>query len=375
MESSDPLQIAALDIRCCRAPVGSLGDGLRGGHSGQGLEFLVYTLTTTSGSSASMFGFAGRSALGSGHLAAASLRPFLIGRNALDREAMWHDWRRADRWWHHLPAYSYGPLDCCLWLLAAEAAGVPLWRQIGGARITVPVYASSLVLEGADAYAAEALAVQAAGLRGYKIHPPGRTLAEDIGIHRAVRAAVGPDFALMSDPVRPYTYDEALRLGRELERLDFLWLEEPLPDENLAALRELTRTLDIAVIGTEVLARPPYSVAECVATRVVDGVRADVSWSGGVTGVLKTARLAEAFHMQCEVHTAIFHPLELVNLHVIGAIRNCGWFEVLWPMQDFAFGLAGSLPISDGLARMPEGPGLGMALDWAMIEAATYARV
>ncbi len=270
MESSDPLQIAALDIRCCRAPVGSLGDGLRGGHSGQGLEFLVYTLTTTSGRSASMFGFAGRSALGSGHLAAASLRPFLIGRNALDREAMWHDWRRADRWWHHLPAYSYGPLDCCLWLLAAEAAGVALWRQIGGARTTVPVYASSLVLESADAYAAEALAVQAAGLRGYKIHPPGRTLAEDIGIHRAVRAAVGPDFALMSDPVRPYTYDEALRLGRELERLDFLWLEEPLPDENLAALRELTRTLDIAVIGTEVLARPPYSVAECVATRVVD---------------------------------------------------------------------------------------------------------
>ncbi len=292
-----------------------------------------------------------------------------------DREAIWHDWRTADRWWHHLPIYAFGPVDCCLWLLAAEAAGQPLWRFIGGARDKVPAYASSLVLADADAYAAEALAVREAGLKAYKIHPPGKSLAEDIEIHRAVRDAVGDDFALMSDPVQPYTFDEALRLGRELERLNYLWLEEPLPDEAFGALRELTRILDIPVVGTEVLAKHPYSVAECIATRVVDAVRADPSWSGGVTGTLKTARLAEAFHMNCELHTTIFHPLEMVNLHLAGAIRNCTYFEVLWPMETFAFGLDRPLPIRDGIAHLPDTPGLGAGLDWDLIDAATIARV
>lgn len=368
--------IAGLDIRACRFEGAVIpGASMRDGQSQDALEFLVYTLSTESGRSASMFGFAGRSALGAAHLAAASLRPFFVGRNALDREAAWRDWRVSDRWWHHLPIYSYGPVDCCLWILAAEAAGQPLWRYAGGARAEVPVYASSLVLADADAYAAEARAVQAAGLKAYKIHPPGRSLREDIDIHRAVRDAVGPDFALMSDPVAAYTLEEAVRLGRVLEELDYAWLEEPLPDEAFGALRELTRVLDIPVIGTEVLPRHPYSVAECVATRVVDGVRADPSWSGGVTGVLKTARLAEAFHMNCELHTAIFHPLELVNLHLNGAIGNSSYLELLWPTETFAFGLEAPLPISDGVARMPEAAGLGIALDWDLIDSATIATV
>ena len=364
------MQITALDIRACRLPQGLPGPGSLRGGAGD-MECVVYTLHTDGGQEASMLGFAGRSAIGAAATAAASLRPFLIDRSALDREAAWHDWRRADRWWHHLPAHAYGPVDCCLWLLGAQAAGQPLWRYIGGARDRIPVYASSLVLQDAGAYETEARAVQAAGLRGYKIHPPGRSLGEDIEIHRAVRAAVGPDFALMSDPVQPYTFDEALRLGRALERLGYLWLEEPLPDEAAGALAELTRTLDIPVIGGEVLAKRPYALADYCARRVVDGVRADVSWSGGVTGTLKTAHLAEAFHMQCEIHTAIFHPLDMMNLHVCGAIRNSAWFEVLWPMDRFAFALPGGLPIHDGIAILPETPGLGAVLDRNQIENAT----
>lgn len=367
------MRIVSHEIRACRHSAGLPSSGaLRGSEGGQtALEFTVTTLKTESGREASMFGFAGRSALGAAHLAAASLGPFVLGRNALDREALWHDWQKADRWWHHLPRYSYGPLDCCLWLLGAEAAEQPLWRYLGGAREEVPVYASSLVLKDADAYVAEALAVQAAGLKAYKIHPPAKSLEEDLDVYKAVRFAVGSGFPLMADPVQAHTFDEALRLGRALENLGYLWLEEPLADEAFGALRELTRKLDIPIVGTEILAKPPYSIAECIATRVVDAVRADVSWSGGVTGVMKTARLAEAFHMNCEVHTSIFHPLDLVNIHITGAIRNCGFVEILWPSTTFDFGLTSGLPIRQGIAQMPTAPGLGQALDWDMIDNAT----
>jgi L-alanine-DL-glutamate epimerase-like enolase superfamily enzyme len=70
---------------------------------------------------------------------------------------------------------------------------------------------------------------------------------------RAVRAAVGRRFHLMSDPVAAMTLPDALRYGRGLERLGFAWFEEPMADENIPALRELTRQLDIPVVGTEVL--------------------------------------------------------------------------------------------------------------------------
>lgn len=366
------MRITGVDIRACRQEGPALG--LKGATT-PGLEFITITLTTDTGHSAAMMGFAGQSALGTAHHAAASLRPFLMGRDPREHAAIFRDWRTADRWWHHMPIYAWGPVDSCLWLLAAQAADEPLWRHLGGRNDGLPTYASSLVLASLDAYAAEALAVRAAGLKGYKIHPPGRDLAQDIAIHEAVRDAVGPDFPLMSDPVQPYTFDQALRLGRVLERLGYLWIEEPLPDESFAALRDLTRQLDIPVVGCEVLAKHPWSVAECVATRVVDMVRADVSWSGGVTGTLRTAHLADAFHMNCEIHTAIFHPLELVNLHVASALPNTGWFEVLWPLDRFAFGLQGALPITDGIARPPDTPGLGIALDWDIIEGATIAQL
>src|SRR5690606_6067736 len=98
-----------------------------------------------------------------------------------------------------------------------------------------------------------------------------------------------------------------------------------------------------------------------------------VSWTGGVTGVMKTARLAESFGVNCELHTSIFHPLDLVNLHCAAAIRNCEFFEVLYPIDAFAFGLAEPLPITDGIAHLPERPGLGIQLDWDEIDRSTIA--
>ncbi|WP_299845067.1 enolase C-terminal domain-like protein [uncultured Paracoccus sp.] len=364
------MRIAGLDIRACSASAAPDSEMLRGAAGGRRQEFLVYTLRTECGRSASMFGFAGADAGGSARLAK-SLDAFLAGRIVHDREALWHDFRLRNRMWGHFPIYVWGPIDCCLWLLAAEAADLPLYRYIGAARDSVPVYLSSMFLDTAAEYVAEARSAQAEGFAAYKLHPPGRSVEEDLQIHAAVRQAVGEGFPLMSDPVATLSLPDALRYGRGLEDLGFAWFEEPMADENIPALRELTRQLDIPVVGTETLAGHPYSLADIVARNVVDVIRADVSWTGGVTGVLKSARLAEAFGMNCEIHTAIFHPLEMMNLHLCAAVRNCSYLELLAPVRDFAFGLKGQLPIRDGIAHLPDAPGLGVELDWDLIENAT----
>lgn len=365
------MKIASVEVRCCtRVPDAFAKSAFRTGDFAA-FQFLVVTLKTDEGLAATTFGFAGRSAEGAGKLIADTLRPFMIGRDPLDREKAWHDFRTADRWWGHLPIYAYGPFDTALWLLCAEAAGQPLHKYLGAYRDEVPVYGSSMILTKPSDYADEALRCKAEGLKAYKLHTPGKDIAEDLEAHRLVREAVGPRYTLMSDPVSTYNLEQSIRFGRALEKLDYYWLEEPIYDEDVHALRELTRTLEIPIVGTEVLAKHPYSVAECVSTRVVDRVRADVSWTGGVTGVMKTARLAEAFGVNCEVHTSIFHQMEIVNLHCCAAMRNCDFFELLYPVEGFAFGLKQKMPIENGMARAPARPGLGVDLDWDEIDRCT----
>ena len=104
-------------------------------------------------------------------------------------------------------------------------------------------------------------------------------------------------------------------------------------------------------------------------------MRADPSWSGGITATMKTAHLAESFGVYCEIHTAIYHPLELVNLHCCAAIKNCEFFEVLLPYDLFNFGLKESINIKDGNAQLTNKPGLGIDLDWDFIDNTTFKKV
>ncbi len=368
------MRISDIKIRLCKhdAPVmrdGEMRDGKR-----SDLEFLVLTFHTDEGVKADTFGFAGRGAKIAGEIAAGVLKPFFLGRDPLYREKHWQDFRMVDRWWNHVPIFSYGPFDIGCWLLSAVAANQPLYKYLGAYRDRVPIYASSLTLPAAEDYAQQALRVKAKGWAAYKLHPIGDEKL-DILAYRMCREAVGPDFTLMADPVAAYNHQQALRVGRELEKLNYHWFEEPLFDVDFHGLRELARELDIPICGTEVIPGSHYSAAECIASHVVDIVRTDVSWKGGITPVMKTAHLAESFGLQCELHTTIYHPLELVNLHCCAAIKNCEFFEVLEPWEYFNFGLKQPLRIENGHAILPDGPGLGADLDWNFIDRCTFAEM
>jgi L-alanine-DL-glutamate epimerase-like enolase superfamily enzyme len=248
----------------------------------------------------------------------------------------------------------------------------PVYKLLGAAREKVPLYVSSMFLPGPEDYAKQALEVKAKGYKGYKLHPPGG-LDLDIACYRAVRKAVGDDFTLMADPVIMYSYEEALKAGRELEKLSYKWLEEPLLDVDLHSLKKLREKLDIPICGTEVIAGNNYSVANCIKDGIVDIVRTDVSWRAGITAVMKTAHLAESFGVKCELHTTIYHGLEQVQLHPSLAISNCEFFETLYPFDDFNFGTKSQLNIIEGYVMAPEGEGLCIDYDWDFIDKHTVA--
>ena len=79
----------------------------------------------------------------------------------------------------------------------------------------------------------------------------GRPSELDMEIHENIRKAVGPDMKLMSDPVAEYTLEEAVRVGRHLEKLGYEWLEEPFRDFELNKYTQLCAALDIPIAATE----------------------------------------------------------------------------------------------------------------------------
>jgi L-alanine-DL-glutamate epimerase-like enolase superfamily enzyme len=360
------MRITALETWLCKRDLALFPASRAGAH--MPWDVVVLRVKTDAG----IDGHASALAARSGRITEAYLHeniaPVLAGRDVTERERIWHDLWLLDRHMAFFPVYLPGPVDVALWDIAARAADLPLYRYLGAYRESLPAYASGLFHDTTDEYVAEALAYQARSIPGYKSHAPG-PWRRDMEVHRAVREAVGPDMKLFADPVGDYTLEQAIRVGRDLERLDYEWFEEPFRDFELSKYQSLCATLDIAVAATETTRGGHWGVAQAIMQKAADIVRADVSWKAGITGTMKIAHMAEGFGLNCEIHTTTMAYMDIANLHASCAIRNCEYFELFVPEEAFRFPMKGDLPIdARGVAHVPQGPGLGVELDWDAID-------
>ncbi|OJX67049.1 MAG: hypothetical protein BGO95_09965 [Micrococcales bacterium 73-13] len=319
------------------------------------------------------------------------VKPRLLGRDPLEIGAIWGQLgARRD-----LDPTTRSYVDVALWDIAGKAAGLPVHRLLGTVRTTIPAYASSWVLPDAAAYVDEAVAYREQGFAGYKVHPPSMhgpravgaaTAAHidvDIEVYRRVREALGPGYALFADPFFRYSYAQAVRVGRVLERLDYEWFEDPLGPDDLDGYLRLKQALIIPLLATELtLGGLPAHVLWAV-SRATDYLRGDVVLKAGITGLVKLAHLAEAFNLNCELHDGYNARNNLAVLHVAMAIPNCAWFEVLVPhrpgrydLEYLNWGLTAPIRIDgDGLVHAPDEPGLGPEPDWGLIRSRMIAEL
>jgi L-alanine-DL-glutamate epimerase-like enolase superfamily enzyme len=292
------------------------------------------------------------------------LKPILMGNDPLARESLHAAMRARQR---NIGLRAVGACDTALWDIAAKAAGMPLYAFLGAGRSAIGAYASSQVLEAKEAYATEAAEFQAAGWKGYKIHPPHGP-EEDIRVCEAVRRAVGDPFTLMLDSTWSYRYAEAVRVGRAIERLGYLWFEDPLNEEDIYAYVKLRQKLDIPILATEYPAGDIGTYAVWLTERATDYLRGDIPNKGGLTTMLKTAHLAEAFHMTYEVHHGGNSLNNMAQLHFACAIPNTTFFEVLLPHGAHKYGVGNDIEVDrDGLAHCPTVPGIGAEIDLELI--------
>jgi L-alanine-DL-glutamate epimerase-like enolase superfamily enzyme len=336
-----------------------------GRFSGQSQLGLLRVITDEGLEGHAFLGSASRSAEFDGASLIHFLKPIVMGQDPLDRERLWHGlWSRS----RNTTLRAIGAVDVALWDLGGKAAGLPIHKLLGSYRDSAPAYASSAVLASKEAYADEAVRFKTQGWTAYKIHPPTDPDL-DIEVCRAVRRAVGDNFRIMLDSTWAYQYPEALRVGRVAQELGFYWYEDPLADDDLYNYVKLKQQLSIPILATEYTPGGFTAYAPWLTARATDYLRGDVAVKGGITPLVKTAHLAEAFHMNFEIHHGGNSLNNVANLHVIMAIRNCEYFEVLLPAGAQKYGLTPDIEVdAQGLVHAFNEPGLGGAIDFDLIE-------
>ena len=301
-------------------------------------------------------------------------KPALSGKSVFDLPAITSQWIPEKR---RLGQLSYASaIDNCLWDILGKAVGLPIYRILGAYRDKVMAYASTQHHATLEEFVEEVVKCKAEGFKAYKIHPPspngGHDYKLDIEVAKAVRKAAGDDFILLNDPVGVYTRDEAMKVGRALQDLNYVAFEDPIPTDDIDGLVQLCNALDIPIhIGEFIFS--PYNYAEYIRRGAVDVVRFIVDNVGGITGGMKIARLAELFGMECAPHNwgeAFDHA---VHFHCELAMPNNVWFEMTVPQG------SGDRPYmkdkiriaADGCVHAPVKPGLGYEIDHAVLDKLT----
>jgi L-alanine-DL-glutamate epimerase-like enolase superfamily enzyme len=292
------------------------------------------------------------------------LKPLVMGKNPLDIGAIWLDLWRTNR---NVDTRSICSVDVALWDIAGKVANLPIHRLLGTCRESAPAYASSAVMPNAQDYVEEALRFRQAGWPAYKIHPQCIP-SKDLEICERVKRAVGDSMVLMLDSMWSYRYEEALRVGLSIQDMGYYWYEDPLAEDDLYAYTKLRPQLRIPILATEHSPGGMYGFTEWIRQQATDMLRGDVALKGGITPMVKIAHLAEGFRMQCEIHHGGNSLNNVANLHVLMAIPNCEYFEVLQPDAAQKHGLVQDIEVdAAGLVHAPTEPGLGYAIDWDLV--------
>ena len=265
-------------------------------------------------------------------------------------------------------------IDCAMWDAWARSANEPLWQLLGGHQRSIKAYASTVANLTLDQYLDDARHFAELGYPAIKFHMNTDPDFDLDLVHAVARAFRDSDMRFMVDLEQCYTFDEAVRLGKVLDKLPFDWMEAPLPDEDLDAYVELNKAVGIDVLPagntlvginnwTEGLRRGAWSRLRC-----------DATWAGGITTVLKAIRLAQAMHVPVELQSHGFQPAQHANLSLMLGLEGCNWFEHPVPQEPYDYATRNPLMLSaEGRVAAVEGPGLGLDIDWEQIETDAFA--
>ena len=308
------------------------------------------------------------------------LKPALLGQDPVDTELRWRDMVRVTSASDMGGAVycAIAGLDIALWDLKGKALGLPIHRLLGGKlRDHIQMYASSLrrdLTPVEEARRAASLVKQ--GYTGYKLHSarPGEMdhpSDQTVETVREVRAAVGDSIDILVDVNGAFSAHHAIEIGKALQALGVFHFEEPRPHYDLAGLATVADALDIPIASGEMIFTH-WQYRDLILNGRVDILQPDIVKVPGFTEFQRIAALASAFGKPITVHNIQPTICTVAHLHACAALAIAPYSQEYniepisirdqWPI------LKQPLEVVASHLKVPDGPGLGVELDEAMVQ-------
>jgi len=292
------------------------------------------------------------------------IAPLAVGRDPTD-DAQMEDLRHRT---HNMSLngpvrYALSGFEIALWDIKGKIAGAPIWKLLGGdgTRKKLRTYASLIRVVNPIHVGALCERVAARGYKDIKLH---EFTVEAVA---ASRAAAGPDINIMLDANCYWRSEQdALSIARKFLPYNLTWLEEPIsPPDDFAALARIRKACGIKIASGENLGTLK-EMERMLQAGAVDFVQPDVTKFGGIADMMKGAAMAERFGVTFEPHSPIHGPGLVATLHVLAAMKSHAMAE-LYYCDLAATPMGASIAVKDGFMDVPDGPGLGVEIDEALV--------
>jgi len=310
---------------------------------------------------------------------------FLIGRDPFEIERVVSALAQQGALRSRFSAGGAGAIEMALWDVAGKAAGLPVYRMLGGAvHRQVRLYANinrGLVEGTPDEFARMAEKAATAGFDAVKCDPfdglhlarLGREAEERafdpaMSVLKAIRRAIGEKVDLLVDAHARFSPVLAREVARRLEEFGLFWLEDPVELEQMEALLELRRVTRTPLAGAEGLVNR-FEYRRILERGCLDVILPDVKYCAGILDLKKIAALAETFGVLVAPHGPSGPVALAASVQAMLGTPN-------FLIQEYAFGeidwradlACGTEIVEGGRVPMPERPGLGVELDEKLLD-------
>jgi len=313
---------------------------------------------------------------------------YLVGLDPTDIEMHWQAMYRWPRWrGGPILNSAISAVEIALWDILGQALGQPVYKLIGGkARNKVRMYVHPGGGSSPQAYAEKWLQAKEEGWNAGKggfittdgdVIDPVRSINEGIANLKAVREAVGPDFAICIDVHGKATPTMAASFCRQAEPYFPYFVEEATQIEDIDELALLRSKTNIPLATGERLFTK-YGFSEICSRHLVDYIQPDVVHCGGILEMKKIATIGEAYRVELAPHNPQSAVSTLASIHVDMSSPSFAIQEIssgkrsqFW--EDFFQGTGATY--EQGYALPPDKPGLGVTFDEKVGEARPYVPV
>ena len=303
------------------------------------------------------------------------IKNYLTGKDPRTIEKHYHDIYR-DAYWRGgaVLMSALSAVECALWDILGKSLGVPVYQLLGGkvnedCRIYVKGWFSGA--KTPDEFAEKAKAAVKRGVTAMKWDPFGKSYMQisnkdlDIALEcvAKVREAVGNDVDLLIEGHGRFDVPTGIKIAKELEQFKPMWFEEPVPPDNIDALKAVRDKSPVAIsAGERLYTRFDYN--KLFALRAADYIQPDVSHAGGIAELKKIAAAAEANYIPFAPHNPSGPVANAATLQLAACCPNFCILEIMYSDVDYRKKVTNeNLVYENGRIKIGDKPGLGIELN------------